>query len=108
MNLPAAPFISVIVPTHNGEKTIGRCLEAAFASQYSNFEIIVIDDCSSDGSAAVIAKYPCRLIRLSEHGGASKARNTGAQNAEGELLFFIDSDCLLQPDTLTMAAAAYR
>ena len=108
MNLPAAPFISVIVPNHNGEKTIGRCLEAAFASQYSNFEIIVVDDCSSDGSSAVIAKFPCRLIRLSEHGGASKARNTGAQNAEGELLFFIDSDCLLLPDTLAKAAAAYQ
>ena len=108
MNLPAAPFISVIVPNHNGEKTIGRCLEAAFASQYSSFEIIVIDDCSSDDSVTVIAKYPCRLIRLSEHGGASKARNTGAQNAAGELLLFIDSDCLLQPDTLAKAAAAYR
>ena len=108
MSLHVSPYISVIIPNHNGEKTIGRCLEAALASQYSNFEIIVIDDCSSDDSAAVIAKYPCRLIRLPEHGGASKARNTGAQNAEGELLFFIDSDCLLQQETLKMAAAAYR
>jgi len=108
LNLPALPFISVIIPNHNGEKTIGRCLEAAFASQYSSFEIIVIDDHSADGSSALIAKYPCRLIRLSEHGGASKARNTGAQGAAGELLFFIDSDCLLQRDTLAKAAAAFR
>ena len=108
MNLPVAPFISVIIPNHNGEKTIGRCLDAAFASQYSNFEVIVVDDCSTDSSTTVIEKYPCRLIRLSAHGGASKARNTGAQNSTGEVLFFIDNDCLLQSDTITKAAGAYQ
>jgi len=102
----ASPLISVIIPNHNGEKTIGRCLEAALASRYKNFEVVVVDDCSTDNSAAIIEKYPCKLIRLSDHGGASKARNTGARNAEGELLFFIDSDCLLLPDTLNIAAAA--
>ena len=108
MNLPVAPSISVIIPNHNGEKTIGRCLDAAFASQYSNFEVIVVDDCSTDSSTTVIEKYPCRLIRLSAHGGASKARNTGAQNSTDEVLFFIDNDCLLQSDTLTKAAGAYQ
>ena len=108
MNLPAAPFISVIIPNHNGEKTIGRCLAAALASQYPAFEVVVVDDCSADSSANIIARYPCRLIRLPEHGGASRARNTGAQNSTGELLFFIDGDCLLQPHTLAKAAAAYQ
>jgi glycosyltransferase involved in cell wall biosynthesis len=103
-----APLISVIIPNHNGEKTIGRCLDAAFASHYSNFEVIVVDDCSVDSSANIIKEFPCRLIRLTEHGGASKARNTGAQNSSGEALFFIDNDCLLQPDTLAKAAAAYE
>ena len=108
MNLLVAPLISVIIPNHNGEKTIGRCLDAAFASQYSNFEVIVVDDCSADRSANIIKEFPCRLIRLTEHGGASKARNTGAQNSSGEALFFIDNDCLLQPDTLAKAAIAYE
>ena len=103
-----APFISVIIPNHNGEKTIGRCLDAAFASQYTNFDVIVVDDCSTDSSIAIIDKYPCRLLRLPDHGGASKARNTGAQNSKGDVLFFIDSDCLLQPRTLATAAAAYQ
>jgi len=107
LNLPATPFISVIIPNHNGEKTIGLCLEAAYNSDFSNFEIIVVDDCSTDDSAAIIAQYPCRIIPLSEHGGASKARNTGAQNSRGDVLFFIDADCLLQPDTLAKAASAY-
>jgi glycosyltransferase involved in cell wall biosynthesis len=106
LNLPATPFISVIIPNHNGEKTIGLCLEAAYNSDFNNFEIVVVDDCSVDGSIAIIAQYPCRLIRLSEHGGASKARNTGAENSRGDILFFIDADCLLQPDTLAKAASA--
>jgi glycosyltransferase involved in cell wall biosynthesis len=106
LSLPATPFISVIIPNHNGEKTIGLCLKAAYNSDFDNFEIVVVDDCSADGSIAIIAQYPCRLIRLSEHGGASKARNTGAQNSRGDILFFIDADCLLQPDTLAKAASA--
>ena len=107
MNLSATPFISIIIPNHNGEKTIGRCLEAAHNSNYSNFEIIVVDDCSKDNSTAIIAQYPCRLIRISEHGGASRARNIGAENSKGDVLFFIDADCLLQKETLAKAAFAY-
>ena len=107
MNLSATPFISIIIPNHNGEKTIGLCLEAACSSNYSNFEIVVVDDCSTDNSIALIAPYPCRLIRLPEHGGASRARNVGAENSKGDVLFFIDADCLLQKDTLAKAASAY-
>jgi glycosyltransferase involved in cell wall biosynthesis len=107
LNLPATPFISVIIPNHNGEKTIGRCLEAAYSSTFDNFEIIVVDDCSTDASIAIISQYPCRLVRLSGHGGSSKARNTGAQSSKGDVLFFIDADCLLLPETLTKAASAY-
>lgn len=107
MNLPATPFISVVIPNHNGERTIGRCLKAALASEYANLEIIVVDDCSSDNSTAIIEQYPCRLIPLPEHSGASRARNVGAENSRGDVLFFIDADCLLQPDTLSIAAAAY-
>lgn len=106
MKSSAEPFISVIIPNYNGEKTIGLCLEAAFASEYADFEVIVVDDCSADNSQTIIEQYPCRLIRFSEHGGASRARNTGARNAAGDLLFFIDSDCLLQTDTLAVAAAS--
>ncbi|MFC1844641.1 glycosyltransferase family 2 protein [Thermodesulfobacteriota bacterium] len=107
MNLSATPFISIIIPNHNGEKTIGLCLEAACSSNYSNFEIVVVDDSSTDNSIALIAPYPCRLIRLPEHGGASRARNVGAENSKGDVLFFIDADCLLQKDTLAKAASAY-
>ncbi|MEW5744752.1 MAG: glycosyltransferase [Nitrospirota bacterium] len=96
-------FISVIIPNRNGSATIGLSIEAALASDYPRFEVIVVDDCSTDGSVEVIRRYPCRLVRLAAHGGASKARNRGAQESRGELLFFTDADCLLAPGALAAA-----
>lgn len=93
--------ISVIIPNYNKASTIGKCLEAAFASRYGKYEVIVVDDCSTDNSVEIIKTFPCKLLQLKTHGGASKARNTGALNSRGEILFFIDSDCLLQEDTLS-------
>jgi len=100
MNSMEEKFISVVIPNFNKASTIGKCLEAAFASKYGKFEVIVVDDNSNDGSIELIKKYPCRLISLKERSGASKARNTGAMNAKGDVIFFTDSDCLLQQETL--------
>lgn len=86
--------------------TIGRCLEAAYASEYDDFEVIVVDDNSSDNSLEVIKKFPCKLISLKENAGASKARNLGAQNSSGDIIFFTDADCLFQKDTLRAASEA--
>ena len=97
------PPISVIIPNRNGAATLEKCLEAAFASRYGDFEVIVVDDASGDDSIAVIERFPCRLIRLAQHGGAAKARNTGARHSRGDVLFFTDADCLLQPDSLAIA-----
>lgn len=102
------PFISVIIPNRNGADTIGKCLEGVYSSEYENFEAIVVDDCSEDESIEIIEKFPCRLVRLESHGGASKARNSGAREAKGEALFFIDADCVLNLDTLATAAKAFR
>jgi len=99
-------FISVIIPNYNGSATIGKCLEAAFASAYGNFEVVVVDDCSHDNSAVIIKQFPCRLIELNTHGGAAKARNAGALQCRGEVFFFIDADCLLSVDTLSLANRA--
>ncbi len=100
--------LSVIIPNRNGEQTIGRCLDAVFASPFDDFEVIVVDDCSTDRSAEIIARYPCTLIPLDRHSGASRARNAGAARAAGEALFFIDADCLCLPDTLSAAARSYE
>jgi glycosyltransferase involved in cell wall biosynthesis len=101
------PLISIIIPNRNGEATIGLCLEAVYRSDYTRFEVIVVDDDSEDRSVAEIERFPCRLVRLDRHSGASGARNAGAKASRGEILFFTDADCLLQADTLAIAAAAF-
>jgi glycosyltransferase involved in cell wall biosynthesis len=97
-------LVSVIIPNRNRADTIGTCLAAAQASHHGNFEIIVVDDSSEDDSIQVIERYPCKLVRLEQHGGAAQARNAGARHSRGRILFFTDADCLLQPDTLALAA----
>lgn len=94
--------ISVIIPNYNGAATIGRCLEAALASRFHEHEIIVVDDCSDDDSVRIISQFPCRLLRLEKRSGSAMARNEGARQSSGEILFFIDADCLLLPDTLSV------
>ncbi len=98
--------ISVVIPVYNGALTIGRCLEALFASYYDNFEVLVVDDSSTDRATEIIRRFPCRLISLDGRSGASKARNVGARNSTGEILFFIDADCVVQRDTLSRVERA--
>ncbi|HEX20589.1 MAG TPA: glycosyltransferase [Acidiferrobacteraceae bacterium] len=101
-----ADFISIIIPIHNGSKTIGSCLKAALASRYPDFEVIVVDDGSDDNSVDIIKNFPCKLIQLQKHAGASRARNIGASEAQGDILFFTDADCLLEEGTLAIACNA--
>jgi glycosyltransferase involved in cell wall biosynthesis len=95
-------FISVVIPNYNNAATIGKCLEAAFLSIYTNFEVIVVDDNSNDNSVEIIKRFPCRLLEFREHRGASCARNTGAFSSRGDFIFLTDSDCLLNKDTLSI------
>lgn len=100
------PFISVVIPNYNKAATIGHCLKAAFASTYENFEVVVVDDSSTDDSVEIAQQFPCKLIRLDRRAGASHTRNVGAASSKGEILFFIDADCLLLEDTLARVARA--
>ncbi len=101
-------MLSVIIPNHNGARTIDRCLDHVLASDHDDFEVIVVDDASTDDSVCRAGKYPCRLMCMTEHGGASRARNLGAACARGDILLFIDVDCLVQSDTLRVAETASR
>jgi glycosyltransferase involved in cell wall biosynthesis len=100
-------MISVILPVFNGERTLGSCLASLFASDYSDFEVIVIDDHSTDNSAALARLLPCRLIQLPHNLGAAAARNAGAAVAAGSILFFLDADILIRPDSLGKVAALF-
>jgi GT2 family glycosyltransferase len=96
--------ISVIIPTHNGANTLARCLQALKSSSLSPYEIIVVDDASSDDSSDVATRLNCRVIRSAENIGAARAKNVGAQSAIGEILFFTDDDVMVAPDALECAA----
>ena len=101
-------FISVVIPNYNGSKTVGKCLEAVLSSKYDRYEVIVVDDKSSDNSVEIINSFPCRLIKLAKHAGAAKARNTGVRESAGEIIFFIDADCIVSGDTLSLVHKAIK
>ena len=92
--------ISVIIPVYNNELTIRSCLDSIFNLNYSNFEVIVVDDCSSDKSIDIVRNYSCRIVSLPENMGAGAARDKGVSEATGEIVAFIDADCVVSKDWL--------
>jgi len=102
------PVISIIIPVHNGEGTISQCLESVYDSKYKNFEVIIVDDCSTDGSLKIAEGFPCKIKRVYRNRGPAAARNLGAEEAGGELLFFIDSDVIIGEDNLSIIADSFQ
>jgi len=98
------PRISVVIPTHNGAVTLADCLSALVASSRLPDEIIVVDDASTDHSAEIAERFHCRVIRLSENMGAARAKNRGARQATGDILFFTDDDVIVARDALARLA----
>lgn len=97
-----APFVSVIIPVHNGVDTLGPCLRALKRTTYEAWEALVVDDGSDDGSGRVAADFGFRVLHNSGAArGPAWARNQGARRAEGELLFFLDADVTVRPDTIS-------
>jgi glycosyltransferase involved in cell wall biosynthesis len=88
------PLVSVIIPTHNRLTLLDRALRSVLGQTYSHYEIIVVDDGSTDGTTAWLRTHhpQIRLITLSGNGGAAAARNQGVENAQGQFLAFLDSD----------------
>ncbi len=100
--------ISVVIPVHNGRKTIRRCLDALMASDGGPPEVVVVDDASTDETAALVRQYPVRLHRLEVNSGPAIARNRGAELARGPILFFLDADVEVRPDTVRRVAEIFR
>jgi O-antigen biosynthesis protein len=93
------PHVSVVVCTHNGARTLGRCLDGLEGLDYPDFEVIVIDDGSTDASPGIAAQHDCRLITTPNRGLAS-ARNTGLLEADGEIVAYLDDDAHPDPHWL--------
>ncbi len=101
------PQLSVVMPVYNGEDTLAECLTRLFQSTWDDFEVVLIDDGSTDGTRAIASNFPVRVIPTAGRLGPAAARNLGARVAEGELLFFMDSDVMVRPETLTRLMARF-
>jgi len=102
------PFISVIVPVYNGGKFLEKCLDALFTSNYSAFEVVVVDDGSTDDSAKISLKKGATVISTPRRqSGPAAARNLAEGKAQGNILFFVDADVVVKPDTIAKVAARF-
>lgn len=102
-----APRISVVMPVYNAERLLGECLAALRASTWRDFEIIVVDDSSTDASREIAATHGARVVPSGGRLGPAGARNKGVEHAAGDIIFFIDSDVVVRPDTLARLMAAF-
>ncbi|HWP34445.1 MAG TPA: glycosyltransferase, partial [Thermodesulfobacteriota bacterium] len=107
-----APRVSVVVCAYNAEATLGACLDALRRLRYPDFEVIVVDDGSTDrtgplAEAAQAADPRVRVIRHERNRGLSAARNTGLAAATGTIVAYTDADCVVDPDWLARLARAF-
>lgn len=96
-------MISVIIPIYNKQRFIGRCIESVLSQTYTDWELLLIDDGSTDASAERIQSYLAdQRIRYiyKENGGVSSARNRGIKEAKGEWIIYIDADDYFLPEAL--------
>jgi len=85
--------LSVIVPAYNAQDTLPDLLDSLTKQIFHDFEVIIVDDCSTDKTADLIEASPFKLIKLSLNKGPAFCRNVGAQQSHGDLIVFTDSDC---------------
>jgi glycosyltransferase involved in cell wall biosynthesis len=100
-------LVTIVIPCFNYSQYLGRAIESVQAQQYSPFEIVVVDDGSTDNSAAIAETAGVRLIRQA-NSGLGAARNTGLAAARGEFVVFLDADDELLPDALASGVAALQ
>ncbi|MBQ6272839.1 MAG: glycosyltransferase [Oscillospiraceae bacterium] len=90
------PLFSIIIPIYNTEKELPRCVDSVLAQTFEDFELVLVDDGSKDGSGAICDAYAARDARVKvfhkKNGGSSSARNLGIEKATGDYLLFLDSD----------------
>lgn len=103
-------MVSIITPAFNAENYIGETIESVKAQSYQDWELIIVDDCSTDNTLAIVKGYTdndsrIKLIKAPQNGGVAKARNLGIEQAQGDYIAFVDSDDLWKPDKLEKQVA---
>ena len=110
MNLANSSFVSIVLPTYNRARLLRRAVQSILNQTYQNFEVIVVDDCSSDNTENVVKSFcdeRIRYIRHERNRGAASARNTGIKTAKGEYVAFQDSDDEWLPGKLEKQMKAF-
>jgi glycosyltransferase involved in cell wall biosynthesis len=101
------PRVSVIMPVYNMEATIGRALDSVLAQTFTDYDIICVDDGSTDGTPAALAQFGTRLCVITQtNRGTSATRNVGARRARSDYLAFLDADDAWREDKLARSVAA--
>lgn len=104
-NIFDAGLASVIIPTHNRASMIGRAIDSVLSQTYSNFELLIVSDCSTDNTEKIVKAYKDSRIQFLKHTesrGASAARNTGIRIAQGKYIAFLDDDDEWTPNKLEL------
>lgn len=101
------PKFSIIIPVFNRERFISRAIESVLNQSFKNYEIIVVDDGSTDNTPYIIKQYPVNII-TQKNRGVSAARNRGIKAAKGEIVAFLDSDDEWKKDKLKIQAAFFE
>ena len=103
--LPRYPRVSVVVCAYNADRTMDQCLKSLEHLNYPDYEVIVVNDGSTDRTLEISESYPYCKIISQVNKGLSVARNVGAEAATGEIVAYTDSDCVADPDWLTYLVA---
>ncbi len=104
--LTKTPRVSVVVCSHNGGRTLEQCLHSLHRLDYPDFEVIVVDDGSTDNTRAILGRFPNVRVIHQANRGLGVARNVGLQAATGAIIAYTDSDCYADPDWLTQLVYA--
>jgi glycosyltransferase involved in cell wall biosynthesis len=100
------PLVSVVIPVYNGERFLKESLESVFAQTFQDYDIVCVDDGSTDGSVALLQQYGSRVRVISQaNAGQSAARNAGVRQATGAFVAFLDQDDLWYPAKLAQQVA---
>lgn len=101
------PLVSIIIPLYNSEKYISATIESVISQQYTNWELIIVDDGSQDNSLSIATKYASDKIEVisQKNKGASAARNLGLKNSKGSFIQFLDADDLISSDKISAQLA---
>jgi glycosyltransferase involved in cell wall biosynthesis len=102
------PLLSVVIPLFNAEKEVEICLNSLFQSSWPYFEVIIVDDCSTDGSLDVARQYPCRIYTMEKNSGPAAARNLGVSKANSDIILFLDSDTMVRKNSFKLFYDAFQ